>query len=747
MDIYHQSRETILSVNRTMAELIQEARTVLDGKSSAFDQWAHSCDTIARQLLDHVVRVAVVGAIKSGKSTLVNALLKEDHLKRGAGVVTSIVTRIRQGDALRARLFFKSWDEVNAEIQQALVLFPTDEWRAEHQGFDIRRSQDRHDLKKALETLDKALRIAQDSLNANSVLLTSYLKGYKQILNYVSAENTTREFDGDAFAEHRAFVSNDALAVYLKDIQLEVTGAVLTSNIEMADCQGSDSPNPLHLAMIQDYLLKAHLIVYVISSRTGLRQADIRFLSIIKRMGIAGNMLFVCNCDFNEHDNLEDFQVLVQRIRDELSLIVESPCLCALSALYNLFNAIEGKLPEKDRDRLLQWRKSTDLAAFSDQETNRLQSMLTHKLTRERSALLLQNQLERIDVTADGLRQWLRLNRDLLRRDAGDANLIAERLRSHQSHMNQVQAMIHNTMDGAIQKLGRDLKKEVDRFFDPYSGTLLNNAAAFVRDFRIDLTRYQEQFANAGFTHILYLVFQEMKLAVDSYMAEKVNPEIVAFVGREEKLLRERLQLIAEPFEAMVRDALVQYEDALSQFGLARNSGDWTLRIDPDLEAVKQMVGLTLPPAAAAMRYSAQIKTQAVMRLGFYSLVRAVRKLMRKSVGAEKDEEMRALKAGIRKMKEETERSILYHFKDYRENIKFQYMQRLAELAGNALYEILTERFGAYVGDVRDLVGAVAERRSDKERVDSALGTIEQAVATQQAKLETVRQSVGPLAE
>jgi hypothetical protein len=44
-------------------------------------------------------------------------------------------------------------------------------------------------------------------------------------------------------------------------------------------------------------------------------------------------------------------------------------------------------------------------------------------------------------------------------------------------------------------------------------------------------------------------------------------------------------------------------------------------------------------------------------------------------------------------MKEETERSIHAHFKDYKENIKFQYIHRLAEAAGHRLYEMMTEQF------------------------------------------------------
>ncbi|MBI5894708.1 MAG: dynamin family protein, partial [Desulfobacterales bacterium] len=153
MDAYQKNREAILKSNRQVGGLLEQAQSVMGIQGVAFEQWKQSCASIERQLLDHVVRIAVVGAIKSGKSTFVNALLQEDHLKRGAGVVTSIVTRIRQGDQLRARLFFKSWDDVNAEIQQALVLFPSDEWRSDKQTFDIRRAQDRSDLKSALYTL------------------------------------------------------------------------------------------------------------------------------------------------------------------------------------------------------------------------------------------------------------------------------------------------------------------------------------------------------------------------------------------------------------------------------------------------------------------------------------------------------------------------------------------------------------------------------------------------------------------
>ncbi len=742
MDQYHKTREAILKINDETATLIHQAETVLGNSSAVFEQWKRSNANIAKNLIDHVMRIAVVGAIKSGKSTLVNALLQGDHLKRGAGVVTSIVTRIRRGSKLQARLYFKSWDDINAEIDQALVLFPSEQWQREDQRFDIRRSKDRGDLSDALDALDAEMHIASDGLNANSVLLTSYLKGYDQVQGMVAAESSIETFEADRFADHRAFVGDDKLAVYLKDIQLDITGEALNANIEIADCQGSDSPNPLHMAMIQDYLLKAHLVVYVVSSRTGLRQADIRFLTIIKQMGIAHNMLFVVNCDINEHESLSDLNALVQKISEELALILPNAHLFVLSALHHLFQICQGSLSVRDSARLGQWEKSKDLVGYSNSEVLRLRTTLGRKLTQERSALMLQNQIERINIIQAGLLNWIRLNRRLLHRNAGEAQALASRIQSHQGYMLQVQSMIRGTLDGGIQRINKELKKEIDRFFDRFSGPILNQALGFVRNYTVDLNKHREQVLGSGFTQALYLVFQEFKQAVDTHMAEKINPEIMGFMGRLESRLRDYLHSVVEPFEAMVRDAVNQYEEALTQFELERIPGQWAFDTVPDFESIKQSIGLSLPPAAATMRYSANIKTDAVIRLGLYALLRVVRKALKKPMGAKGDEELKALKDGIRRMKRETERSIMENFRDYQENIKFQYMLRLLDAAGSRLFEGLTEHFRIYVSDLTELIDSMGSERNDKEQVGEALGAIEAALGAIQSRVDAMRHEV-----
>ncbi|MGD9007934.1 MAG: dynamin family protein [Desulfobacteraceae bacterium] len=745
MDLYHRTKESILSICRQTLSLIDQCEALSGDNAGSFDQWKQIGAQIEQQLMEHVVRIAVVGAIKSGKSTLVNALLRDDHLKRGAGVVTSIVTRVRWGEKLKAKLFFKSWDEINSDIESALVLFPSNEWRQPDSNFDIRRNHDRSELEKALSELDNRYRVAHNGLNADGVLLASYLKGYQHVEKLVGADRNIKEFSEQQFSGHRKFVSDDALAVYLKDIQLTIASKGLGANIEIADCQGSDSPNPHHMAMIQDYLLKAHLIIYVISSRTGLRQADIRFLSIIKQMGIADSILFVCNSDIDEHGSLEDLEHLVQRIKEELSLVIPEPQLYVFSALYHLFDALKTQLPDRDKARLNQWRKSKGLVSSTEVELASLIRTLEQKLTRERSAVLLHNQLERVGVIEKGLQHWISFSRELMQRDSDEFHQVVERIDSHQGHLHQIQSMIHTTLQGSVQTLKGDLRKAIDGFFDHTSGNIIKMVLAFVRDYRADLSAYREPLASSGFTHTLYLVFQEFKQAVDRFMAEKINPEIIGFVGRQEAHLVEYLRSIPLPFESMINDALQQYETAMAKFGLPQGPGRLHFDTASDIEAVKHSLGIALPPAAASMRYSAQIKTEAVLRLGVFSLLQVVRKALKKSDGGRHDDTLNALKGGIRRMKRETERSINDHFKDYRENLKFQYLLPLAEAVGRRLYEALTGQFEAYGNILKSIVEGMSGECRDLDKSDADLSRIAQALDQIKSQRQELRSGVDHL--
>lgn len=721
MSDYEPLKHRLARIGHDAARLIDEAGTIVDLEANGLARWKAVCQTISEQISDVTMRVAVVGAIKSGKSTLVNALFGADYLKRGAGVVTSIVTRVRIGDRLRATLYLKNWDELNQEINQASALLPAHYRSDEHPSFDIRREKDRRLLEAALGDLSAEQLITNDTRSAGSVLLASCLRGYDRVQQLVEADHTTVVFEGDRFPAHRDFVGDDALAVYLKDVLLELDRPGLGGQVEVADCQGSDSPNPLHLAMIQDYLMMAHLTVYVISSRTGLRQADIRFLSMIRKMGILETVVFVVNCDLSEHESLDDLSQGIGKIEADLRLISPEPRVFSFSALFALMEQTESNLSYRERDRLAHWRRETAMVDFSTAERDRLRHFLEHTISRERNALLLRNHLERLEITADDISDWIAFNRNLLDRDTGSVRELAERIHHQRERLQHLDRTLKSTLDGAVSQIKRDLKIAVDRFFDQHAAGLVDAVVHFIRSYPVETQRYDETLLSVGFTKTLYMVFQDFRQAVDAHMTETVNPQVMRFVREQEADLIDRLDQIAGPYGAMIDEALAQYADAIDPAAPNRRRSGSAVRLGTELETIRKVAGLALPPAAATMRYSAQVKSAAVMRFGFYKVVNLVRRALKKPADKARQEQFLALTSGIKRMKHETERAVVFHLKDYKENIKFQYLLKLADASAAALLQRMLERFQHQGADLTRLVERLTEQGLDKETVTSAL--------------------------
>ena len=741
MNLYSSLKEELLELNQDILSLLNNAKKVPGMSDDSFTKWERTCNDIYRQISEEILRVAVVGAIKSGKSTFVNSLLKGDYLKRGAGVVTSIVTKIRSGQKLSAKLFLKSWSEVNLELQQALVLFPSFQGSSDNKSIDIRQPKDRMELQKALDSLSAEHLFTNDARNINSVLISLYLRGYDRVKDMIGSENKIREYGPDQFYKHMDFVGDDSMAVFLKDMQLEIVESSLEPNIQLADCQGSDSPNPLHLAMIQDYLLGTHLIVYVISSRTGLRRADIRFLSMIRKMGIMENIIFVINCDFSEHDSLEEFSGLVKKIKDEIALIKSDPEVYSFSALYHLFKSQRDQLSEKDSDRFGHWEKERSLIEFSGKQFDAFNLSLRQKLTAKKYFLLLKNHLERMYVVASGFKGWIDVGKDLMNRDASSAEEMTNKLKQHQLRITQLQSVIKSTLDGAVDKLKKDLKKDVDRFFDTRDSQVINRIFDYIQGYSVSYESNGDQLRSAGFTNTLYYIFQEFKQGLDTFMTEIINPEIIRFIKELEEKTGEHMMLIGKPYDGLIQEAIDEYNHTMQIFGISLGEEARSLEI-PHISAIKNISGLSLPSAGTTLHYSTKIKTEAIMRLGYYRVLGFIRKVFKRSDRDKTYESFAALKVGVKRMKRETENSIISHFKDYRENIKFQYVFKLVDAVSLALFESLLDRFQTYVTDLSKMVEGIEGHKEGKDGANALLEEMELASVNIQERIRQTRTKI-----
>ena len=736
MQEYDSLKSELQAISQSVCALMQQARNVPATSDQLFDEWETACHKIEGQLEDDLVRVAVVGAIKSGKSTLINAMLAGDYLKRGAGVVTSMVTRLRRGPALKARLYFKSWDEVNDDIQRALTLFPASEWAGRKDAFDIRQAGDRQALKDALKNLSTRDLVTNDTRNLNSLTLSAYLEGYEQVKHILGEDHIIKEFSGPEFATHQDYSGNDTLAFYLKDIALEVNSDKIAPNLEIADCQGSDSPNPLHLAMIQDYLLSANLLVYVISSRTGIRQADINFLSMIRRMGFIEHIIFVVNFDFSEHDAPDDLNQLIDKVKDDLRIIRSSPRVYAFSALFSLFNAMADKISEKDRRRLDMWNREQALSEFSGSEELRFQDALHEIVTSQRYTVLFKAPLDRLRMIAVGILKWCRMTRDILGKGSDESAQLIKKIKTEQKRINRVQSMIKSTVEGALQQIKRDLKKDADAFLDPKYGEVTAPVIEFIRNYAISADRYSGQLAEGRFSDALYTVFQEFTHDLDAFMAETVNPKIFNFIKTEEDRVKEYFESITGPYEAMVSDALEQYNTVLNNLGLETVQENHSEISLPDFHALKREHGLEIPPAATTMNYSKAIKTEAIMRFGMYNLANRVKRLFRRSAGNSVSEGTAALKTAVKRMKRETEEGISFQFKNYKENIKFQYLFKLVDAVSDQLYAEIMDRFHDFTSDLVQLSEFAGKHQDNGANLVSRLNDMAEIAADLENRLK-----------
>lgn len=721
MESYDYLKDEILKVNQDILTMISKAKSIPGMAESSFDDWETTCRDLPIQISEDMIRVAVVGPIKSGKSTFLNSMLKGDYLKRGAGVVTSIVTRVRSGDRLKAHLFLKSWEEVNLEMEQALVLFPSQDGRKNNRKFDIRNEEERRHIQTALKSLSSEQLISQDTRNLNNVLLTSYIKGFDNVFDIMSSEDTTLNYAENNFAEHKRFVGDEELAVYLKDVQLEIPTQGLDGNIEIADCQGSDSSNPMHLAMIQDYLLRTHLIVYVISSRTGLRQADIRFLSIIRKMGILDNILFVINCDFSEHESMEELRALINKVQEELGLIKPDPELYTFSALYNLFSSPQISLSEKDQLRMLQWKTEEELTEFSIRETEQFESAFNLKLSNRRDAILLKNHLERLSVILSGIEHWIGINRDILARDSQSAQELIQKLNNHQERVDQMKTVLKTTITGAVTKIKRKLTADVNRFFDVHSGEIIKRIFDFVKNYEGVTKTVKGKTDLTGVSRSMYLGYQDFKQSLDKFITEEVNPEVIRFVKVQEKEIGKYFDTIINPYSAMLSDTYEEYSRLMKKLGISFNREEQPTLGLPDMETQMQRADLNPPKLVTTMNYSAKIKTAAILRLGVYSLQRNLKKLLKKPASKRAEVIRQALNGGTQQMKRETLKSIVEQLKDYRENLKFTFLLKLVDNSAANLSDLMLDRFQLFCTDLAAVADRLDSTKADKQRTSQIL--------------------------
>ena len=706
-----------------LEEMAGEWAQLFPQAASQGQHWLKVLSQVQAHVAEDYLRVAVVGTVKSGKSTLVNALVGQDLLPRGAGILTAMITRVQPGPTPRAVLQFKEWGESQGEIQRALGLLPSSVLLDRTDPIDLHRPEDRAVLTRALEEGRAANLWSQDSLNQDYLLLKSYLEGYPLLADFLAGGNVV-SLDGPEVMRHRQLVTQEATAVYLKDVLLTMPMPWLPQGLELGDCQGSDSPVPQHLAQVLAYILRCDLLLYVISSRVGLRQADFQFITELKRMGLSQDIYFLLNLDLTEHQGLGEVERLKSRVLQELSPILPNPPLYAFSALKVLVErrqAQREKIDPRETALLAVWAAAADLMSFSEGEWQRFQVEFRDSLQHLKDQHLSGGSLSQVQMVARGLREQLEITQGLLGKDLSAFQEMETRLRERRQPLEATKRSLTQSLEGAAANLKKVLKKRISSYLDPQSGQAAS-LQRFIRGYEPDWDRLLPQDTAAPFRQVLYRLFQDFQKELGRYAAGEFNLQALEFIRGQENYLRQGLEQTCAPLVLALQEALTLYYREIAALGLPASPPTLKIHLPPPPSGLEMpLLALNLDPG---WRWAGEVW----MRSGVGLLKRAWRKVKaRLGLKTATDHRSQLLKdlsralGAIKTWLLEQVRQILL---DYGERLKFRYFFPLVDYWLKKQEADLNDLMGSLLTDLTGVAEAVRQEEANRAARRHRLGEL-----------------------
>ena len=130
---------------------------------------------------------------------------------------------------------------------------------------------------------------------------------------------------------------------------------------------------------------------------------------------------------------------------------------------------------------------------------------------------------------------WIDINLEMLNRDSVSAVDMLEKIKRHEARILQLKTMMKSTLDGALQKMiGRNLKRTWTGFLTSAPGRFSPACSGSSVNIRRSVDPFHEKTPKPGFTQALFLVFQEFKHSLDTFVTESTMPEVIRFVREEE---------------------------------------------------------------------------------------------------------------------------------------------------------------------------------------------------------------------
>lgn len=675
--------------------------------------WRDQIKVISDSMASPLFRIAVVGTVKSGKSTFINSILQAELLKRGAGIITAFVTRIVDGEKIQGWIELKSWEQINGEIRECLRDLPLVMINRIGKNFlencDLRLSENRELLEACIAELKENGMTSTGIIDSNFLILNAYLKGYPSISPLVEDEPKKIIFDQGHILDHQNFVGEESQAVYLKDMEIQYPLSPIGEAIEIADCQGIDSPNPLHFSLVQDYLLKSHFIIYVINSRIGLREADFKLLKAIDKLKLLGNTLFVLNVDLDSHGDLENWKESVERVKQELSFLTSHGDIYDFSCLLQLLESNKDNLDKREKKRLELWESDRNFLEKSKRNFECFIAQLKNMVTYSRLELLVQSVKFRLLMIINTLLQSIKNRMILFGKTEERLDDISERIEEHSKIMARQLDSVENLIEGLRESFRKELGNQVDHFFMGSEGSIIEKTLESIENYSVDSQFIQSAMTNQKELLVnIYSFYHNFRHKVSKFLVEEIKVDILEFAKKSNVLISSEVERHGKAFWDLFVSKLNVLQRELKEVGINEPLDMPAFAIDFSIEKNE------LPPFNLLTKNHPIGRGSFMLKFGFGQVAQAFNLLKRKLLGKrEKDETFfkESLREAILFLKKETKKELLFSLQDFHQNFKYVYVFSYADSCLEKLRLALKNSLKMVLLDLSSLAEAI--RKTD----------------------------------
>ncbi len=526
---------------KSLEKILAQLENNWPQSNSHLQRWRLTLTTLNQLRTSFSLPVTCIGPVKSGKSTLINSLAGADLLPTGAGITTSFPTTVSAGKSFSAQIELQPEITINEMFAQAINLLFSDDLG--DRQLSLFTPTDRLQIEGLLNHYQRHGKLTRHGIfNESYRLLRNLINGAEKVAEHYHNQQLNFTINDPGNQHYRLFIRDETLSPYLLGIKVKAVLKLLPPYLALRDLPGLDTPNPSHQHVIVQQLGESPALIYVISSRIGLRQADYQLLEHLRELGLEERLLFVINLDLDEHQNKNELENIIERCSDELCELGFTQPIYAFSALALFWSRPEilTQLNTASQQRFARWQEEGEKLAISTQGEERFLARLFALGKNKATTALLQHSEKRLQQIIGSTQ---RLIENQLVRLSGEADALSSDQNRQHANRHQVDAVLKEA-ERIIIGICTDIEKysfaKITSWLDDKGDNSLHrHLSRIINNYHPPLELLPEKSRNP--LTPVRIIENHFQLTVPSQLRERVVIETVNFMLSLHLEINERL--------------------------------------------------------------------------------------------------------------------------------------------------------------------------------------------------------------